>query len=132
MNLFTKQKQTHRHSSKIKLMVTKGKRGQGRDKLGVSDQQLHTALYKIEKEQGPIVQNRELNQYTGVGCHALLQGIFPIQGSNPGLLPCRQILYHQSHQGTQMNHNGKEYEKEYMCICITEPLCSTSETDTTL
>ena len=28
-----------------------------------------------------------------VGCHALLQGIFPIQGSNPGLLNCRQILY---------------------------------------
>ena len=28
-----------------------------------------------------------------VGCLALLQGIFPIQGSNPGLLNCRQILY---------------------------------------
>ena len=31
---------------------------------------------------------------TGVGCHALLQGIFPTQGSNPGFLHCRQILYH--------------------------------------
>ena len=31
---------------------------------------------------------------TGVGCHALLQGIFPTQGSNPGLQHCRQILYH--------------------------------------
>ena len=30
---------------------------------------------------------------TGVGCHFLLQGIFPTQGSNPGLLHCRQILY---------------------------------------
>ena len=30
---------------------------------------------------------------TGSGCHALFQGIFPIQGSNPGLLNCRQILY---------------------------------------
>ena len=30
---------------------------------------------------------------TGVGCHALLQGIFPIQGSNPDLPHCRQILY---------------------------------------
>ena len=29
---------------------------------------------------------------TGVGCHALLQGIFPTQGLNPGLLQCRQIL----------------------------------------
>ena len=35
-----------------------------------------------------------------VGCHALLQGIFPIQGSNPGLLNCRQILYCLRHQGS--------------------------------
>ena len=34
---------------------------------------------------------------TGVGCHALLQGIFPTQGSNPGLLHCRWILYPLSH-----------------------------------
>ena len=33
-------------------------------------------------------------------CHALLQGIFPTQGSNPGLLHCRWILYHLSHQGS--------------------------------
>ena len=30
---------------------------------------------------------------TGVGCHFLLQGIFPTQGSNPGLSHCRQTLY---------------------------------------
>ncbi|XP_070213506.1 ran-binding protein 17 isoform X4 [Bos mutus] len=30
---------------------------------------------------------------TGVDCHVLLQGIFPTQGSNPGLLHCRLILY---------------------------------------
>ena len=29
---------------------------------------------------------------TGVGCHALLQGIFPTQGLNPHLLHCRWIL----------------------------------------
>ena len=29
---------------------------------------------------------------TGVGCHFLLQGIFPIQGSNPGFPHCRQML----------------------------------------
>ena len=34
---------------------------------------------------------------TGVGCHSLLQGIFPTQGSNPGLPHCRWILYHLSH-----------------------------------
>ena len=37
---------------------------------------------------------------TGVGCRALLQGIFPIQGSNPGLPHCRQIPYPLSHQGS--------------------------------
>ena len=36
---------------------------------------------------------------TEVGCHALLQRIFPTQGSNPGLLHCRRILYQPSHQG---------------------------------
>ena len=35
-----------------------------------------------------------LGKNTTVGCHALLQGIFLTQGSNPGLLHCRQILYH--------------------------------------
>ena len=38
---------------------------------------------------------------TPVGCHALLQGIFPTQGSDPRLLPCRQILYRQSPQGSR-------------------------------
>ena len=37
---------------------------------------------------------------TGVGCHALLQGIFPTQGSNPGPRHCRKILYCLSHQGS--------------------------------
>ena len=34
---------------------------------------------------------------TGVGCHLLLQGIFPTQGSNLGLLHCSQTLYHLSY-----------------------------------
>ena len=37
---------------------------------------------------------------TAVGCHVLLQGTFPTQGSNPALPHCRQILYHLSYQGT--------------------------------
>ena len=35
---------------------------------------------------------------TGVGCHFLLQDIFPTQGWNPGLLHCKRILYCLSHQ----------------------------------
>ena len=34
-----------------------------------------------------------LGKNTGVGCHSLLQGIFPTQGLNLGLLRCKQILY---------------------------------------
>ena len=39
-------------------------------------------------------------QNTGVGSLFLLQGIFPTQGSNPGLLHCRRILYQLRHQGS--------------------------------
>ena len=37
---------------------------------------------------------------TGVGCHFLLQGIFPTQGLNPGLPYCRQMLHYLSYQGS--------------------------------
>ena len=37
---------------------------------------------------------------TGVGYHSLLHVIFPAQGLNPGLLHCRWVLYHLSHQGS--------------------------------
>ena len=41
-----------------------------------------------------------LGQNTGVGSLSLLQGIFPTQGSNPGLLHCRRILYQLSYKGS--------------------------------
>ena len=46
-----------------------------------------------------------LGKNTGVGFHSLLQGIFPTQGSIPGLLHCRQIPYLLSHQGSLCNNN---------------------------
>ena len=49
---------------------------------------------------GSSVHGDSPGKNTGVGCHALLQGIFPIQRSNPGLPHCRQILYCLSHQGS--------------------------------
>ena len=46
-------------------------------------------------------------QNTGVGSLSLLQGIFPTQGSNPGLPHCSQILYQLSHKGsTQLSNLG--------------------------
>ena len=54
MNLFMKQKQTHRHREQ-----TCGCQGGGiwgRDGLGVWDQQIQTTTYRMDKQQGPTAQ----------------------------------------------------------------------------
>ena len=48
---------------------------------------------------GSSVHGDSPGKNTGVGCYALLQGIFPTQGLNPGLPRCRWIFYQLSHQG---------------------------------
>ena len=50
---------------------------------------------------GSSVHGDSSGKNTGVDCHALLQGIFPNQGSNPGLPHCSWILYHLNHQGSE-------------------------------
>ena len=45
---------------------------------------------------------------TGVGSCSLLQRIFLTQGSNPGLLHCRQIIYRLSHQNYMHENNPQE------------------------
>ena len=52
---------------------------------------------------GSSVPGDSLGRNTVMGCHALLQGILPTQGLNPGLPHCRQILYLLSHQGKSKN-----------------------------
>ena len=47
---------------------------------------------------GSSVHGDSPGKNTGVGCHALLQEIFPTQGLNPGLPHCRWVLYQMSHQ----------------------------------
>ena len=49
---------------------------------------------------GSSVHGDSPGKNTRVGSYALLQGIFPAEGSNPGLPHCRQVLYHLSHQGS--------------------------------
>ena len=49
---------------------------------------------------GSSVHGDSPGKNTGVGCHALLQRIFPTQGLNPGHPHCRWILYHLNHQGS--------------------------------
>ena len=46
---------------------------------------------------GSFVLGDSPGKNTGAGCHALLQGIFPTQSSNPGLPHCKQMLYCLSH-----------------------------------
>ena len=46
---------------------------------------------------------------TGVLCHFLLQGIFLTQGSNPGLLHCRQFLYWLSYEGSTSYLLSEDY-----------------------
>ena len=59
--------------------------------------------YVTKKPRSPTLQTDSLPaepqgkpKNTGVGSLSLLQGIFPTQGLNPGLLHCRQILYQLS------------------------------------
>ena len=66
-----------------------------------------------------------LGKNTGVGCHFLLQGIFPTQGSNLGLLHCRQILYPLCHQEAHMLSKITYlimylylYAYKYICVYI--------------
>ena len=50
-----------------------------------------------------------LGQNAGVGNLSLLQGIFPTQGSNPGLMHCRQMLYLLSHKGSPSGETGESH-----------------------
>ena len=58
MNLFIKEKQIYRHRKQT-YGYQRGK-AEGRDKLGVWDQEIQTIIYKINKQQGPTLQHRAL------------------------------------------------------------------------
>ena len=59
-------------------------------------------------------------KHTGVGCHCLLQEIFPTQGLNLGLPHCRQTLYCLSHQGSEPEHS-----LTYTAVCNSSTLHGT-------
>ena len=64
---------------------------------------------------------------TGVYCHFLLQGIFPTQGSNPGLPHCGQTLNRLSHQGSGFRRNSLEaIPNIYVLYIITFVVISSS------
>ena len=61
-----------------------------------------------------------------MGCHSLLQENFPTQGSNLGLLYCRQILNHLSHQeslysrlhAVKIDYDIKYHLKYYITLIL--------------
>ena len=75
---------------------------------------------------------------TGVGNHSLLQAIFLTQGSNPGLLHCRQILYPLNHQGNHKVINWKvnwsnEVQRKRCSACrVDQPLSNKYQVQQTL
>ena len=64
---------------------------------------------------------------TGVASYSFLQGIFPTQGSNPGLLHCRQILYCLSHQGSP--HKKTHFPKCPFSAWKTHPVTNEHQTE---
>ena len=59
-------------------------------------------------------------QNTGVNSLSLLQGIFPNQGSNPGLLHCRWILYQLSH----VNYTSKQNLNQQLNLSLATELAA--------
>ena len=58
------------------------------------------------------VHGDSLGKNTGVGSHALLQGIFPTQGSNPGLPHCRQVTREVLKESNTCQENVKAKSAE--------------------
>ena len=63
-------------------------------------------------------------QNTGVGNLSLFQGIFPTQGSNPGLLHCRQILYQLSHKTWRLRSPATGLEQVTTSLYLNFPICT--------
>ena len=70
---------------------------------------------------GLVHGRNSLGQNTGVGSISLLQGIFPTQGSNPGLLHNRWVLYQLSHKGKSRN-TGVDSLSFLLWIFLTQEL----------
>ena len=56
-----------------------------------------------------------------MGCHSLLQGIFPTQGLKLGLLHYRQILNNLNHQGKPLNGENQSSSFAQSCLTLCDP-----------
>ena len=55
---------------------------------------------------------------TGMGCHFLLQGFFPTEGSNLRLMHCRRILYPLKKAGCLSRHHFSPSNHSSVCLYI--------------
>ena len=68
----------------------------------ISENESHLVMSNTFQPHGLYSPWNSLGQNTRSDSLSLLQGIFPTQGSNPGLLHCRWILYQLSHREMQI------------------------------
>ena len=62
------------------------------------ESEIHLVVSNSLRPLGLYRPRNSLGQNTGVGSYSLLQGIFPIQGLNSGLLHCSRILYQLNYE----------------------------------
>ena len=56
--MITKQKQSHRYRNK--LVDTSGEKEEEKNKIGLGDLEVQVTIYKMDKQEGYIVQHREM------------------------------------------------------------------------
>ena len=72
--------------------------------MWLSESERHSVVSYSLRPHGLYSQWNSPGQNAGVGSLSLLQKIFLTQGSNPGLLHFRQILYQLSHKGSPLSY----------------------------
>ena len=105
-----KEQEKHKSASFVSTPIFASNIGKGKGRESVNFSVLSDPFTTpwTAAHQTPLSMNSP-GKNTGVGCHFLLQGTFPTQRLNPGLLHCRQILL-------PSEPTGKPY---YEVICIT-------------
>ena len=88
------------HSKNLVSYETLKMEGFQEDTTAESENESHSVVSDSFRPQGPYSPWNSPGQKTGVDSYFPLQGIFPTQGSNPGVPHCRWILYQLSHQGS--------------------------------
>ena len=75
--------------------------------------QLFVAPWTVARQAPPYKEFSRQEYCSGLSFSS--QGIFPSQGSNPGLLHCRQTLYHSELTGFPMWHYC--YQRHTLIVC---------------